>query len=64
MAEKRKRQKNFVTEEKLLLLNIVQKYKNILLNKKTDQTTWKEKEDCWQIVAQEFNASSPTSMYI
>lgn len=64
MAEKRKRQRNFVPDEKMLLLNIVHKYKDVILNKKTDQTTWKEKEVVWKKIEIEFNSSSTTCKFV
>ncbi|KAL0110764.1 hypothetical protein PUN28_014017 [Cardiocondyla obscurior] len=37
---------NFSTKEMLLLVEIVKKYKHIVECKKTDGTTWREKDDC------------------
>ncbi|KAL1492520.1 hypothetical protein ABEB36_010761 [Hypothenemus hampei] len=39
--------------EKFMLINIVEKYKNIIENKKTDSNTWKEKEEAWEKVSEE-----------
>lgn len=59
MATKRIRLPNYSNEEKMVLLNTVDKYKKIITSKKTDHATWKDKEDTWEKVAHEFNSVAP-----
>lgn len=40
------------------LISICAKYKHIIESKKTDAVSWKEKEDTWITIGNEFNASS------
>lgn len=40
------------------LISICTKYKHIIESKKTDAVSWKEKEDTWITIGNEFNASS------
>ncbi|KMQ90384.1 fibrinogen silencer-binding protein [Lasius niger] len=49
---------NFTQAEKVVLIDIIEKEKNILENKKTDGVTIKQKEACWAKVATEFNSRS------
>ena len=55
-----KRCKNYCEVEKITLLEIVEEYKNIILNKKTDNISVKEKNKAWDKVAHEFNAVAQT----
>lgn len=55
----KRRTENFTTEEKDVLLGLVSKNKNVLENKRTDQTTTKQKEDCWNKLAVELNNEFP-----
>ncbi|XP_055851302.1 uncharacterized protein LOC129915671 [Episyrphus balteatus] len=63
MAEKRKRNPNFSNHEKSILLQCVSEEKNIVENKKTDGTTWKEKEQAWVRITNSFNALSGGACY-
>ncbi|KAI4468172.1 apontic [Holotrichia oblita] len=57
MEQKNKtRGPNYSSDEKCILINIIAKYKNIIENKKTDATTWKEKENTWKKITSEFNS--------
>lgn len=55
---KRSRTTNFTSEEKLLLLQIIKKYKNVIENKSSGTTTWKDKEKVWKKIETEFNSST------
>lgn len=60
MAEPKKRERgsNFSNKEIELLIKIIQEYKNIIECKKTDVTTWREKDAAWENVAKAFNSIS------
>ncbi|KAK5648389.1 hypothetical protein RI129_003281 [Pyrocoelia pectoralis] len=60
---KRMRTANYSQNEKNVLVTIVNSYKNIIENKKTDAVTNGEKEKAWQQIAQKFNAVSPENIY-
>ncbi|KAF5300055.1 hypothetical protein FQR65_LT19403 [Abscondita terminalis] len=60
MENKRVRAPNFSTEEKTLLLNLVFEKRHIVENKKTDAVSSREKQKCWEGIASEFNAQSPS----
>jgi len=47
---------NFSKDEEQLLVALVEKYKSIIENKKSNATTWKEK--AWQMIEKEFNSNS------
>ncbi|KAK4883489.1 hypothetical protein RN001_006808 [Aquatica leii] len=49
---------NFSDNEISLLIDVVSKFIVIVENKKTDGSTVKDKNDCWQRIADEFNASA------
>ncbi|KAI4455388.1 apontic [Holotrichia oblita] len=57
-CKKRDRSINFSTTEKVMLINIIQKYKSIVENKKTDITTCDEKKKVWEKIQLEFNATA------
>lgn len=57
-CKKRERCANFTSAEKKLLLQLSNKYKTILENKKTDGVTWRNKEDSWTKIENQFNASA------
>jgi Myb/SANT-like DNA-binding domain len=52
---KRDRAPNFVSEEKLLLLDLVRRHQGILENKRTDAVTVDQKKQQWETLAKEFN---------
>lgn len=54
---KRERTVNFTSDEKLLLINIVAKYKDIVENKKTDAVGIREKKIAWEKITEDFNSS-------
>lgn len=56
MADKRIRSANTTTAEREVILQLVQKYKDIIENKRTDAVTSLHKEKVWQKIASEFNA--------
>ncbi|KAF5281909.1 hypothetical protein FQR65_LT14435 [Abscondita terminalis] len=56
-SRKRTRAPNFASDEKARLLKIIFNYKDIIENKKTDAITWREKEQAWEDITEEFNAS-------
>ncbi|CAH1110030.1 unnamed protein product [Psylliodes chrysocephalus] len=53
-----KRAPNYSVKEKSLLLNILYDSKNIIENKKTDSTTWREKDEAWQNITNIFNSQT------
>lgn len=53
----RKRVPNFSQEEEQILVNLVEKYKAIIDNKKSGAITWKQKEDAWKKILEEFSKS-------
>ncbi|CAH1110451.1 unnamed protein product [Psylliodes chrysocephalus] len=59
--EKRQRSVNFTNEEKINLLYILRKHKNIIENKETGGVTWKNKEEAWKNVERDFSSTSSTS---
>lgn len=62
-TKKRVRSTNYTMEEKACLINIINKYKNIVESKKTDKLSWKDKSNAWETIANEFNASAPNRTY-
>lgn len=52
----KKRLPNFSNDEKIVLIELVEKYKNIIENKCTDAVTVKQKEKCWTDISREFNS--------
>lgn len=54
----RKRAQNFSEAEKMILVNLIQQYKNVLENKKSDAVTSKDKDKCWKILEHSFNSRS------
>ncbi|KAL1492300.1 hypothetical protein ABEB36_012773 [Hypothenemus hampei] len=57
-TNKRCRAPNYSNSEILTLISIVEKYKHIVDNKKTDNQTWKEKDEVWDKICNEFNSQS------
>ena len=51
-----KRAKNFTDYDKNILFEIVQKFRHIVENKKTDATNVKEKNDSWNKICNEYNS--------
>lgn len=47
---------NFTERERIELINIISKYRNILDNKKTDSITNKEKKEAWRKITLDYNA--------
>lgn len=52
---KRDRSANFTLEETRILADLVVKYSRVIENKKTDSVTWKEKDQIWSKLTDEFN---------
>lgn len=59
MAEKKKRERgsNFSNTEIEILISILHKFKNIIECKKTNATTWREKDAAWENVIKAFNSN-------
>lgn len=53
----RKRSSNYTMWEKELLISLVQKYIKIIENKKTNAVFNKQKSECWEKLAWEYNAN-------
>jgi len=62
-SKKKARSANYTPEEKATLINIISKYKNTIESKKTDKVTWKDKNDTWETIINEFNAVAPNRTY-
>uniref|UniRef100_A0A336LTV0 Regulatory protein zeste n=1 Tax=Culicoides sonorensis TaxID=179676 RepID=A0A336LTV0_CULSO len=58
MAEKRFRSKNFTTSDKLLLLDCVSKYLEVIECNQTNKKSNDEKDSIWQEIALNYNASN------
>ncbi|KAI8116125.1 Myb/SANT-like DNA-binding domain-containing protein 3 [Lucilia cuprina] len=56
--EKRQRGKNFSLNEEYLLVDLVEIYKSVLENKKSDAVTWRQKNETWEKLASEFASQS------
>lgn len=61
MADKRKREPNWLASEKLLLLDLVEEHFKIIENKKTDSVTIKQKLLEWETMSSKYNSQSPFS---
>lgn len=53
----KKRTPNFTEAEKMLLVELVSEYKDVLENKQTNSETISLKNKCWEKVTEKFNAS-------
>lgn len=49
---------NFSVNEKLKIVDLVERYKNFAGNKETDALLIKAKEKVWECIASEFNADA------
>ncbi|XP_072399128.1 uncharacterized protein [Diabrotica undecimpunctata] len=58
MDKSKKRSTNFTKEEELLLLQEIEKYKDIVECKTTNKVNNKEKEEAWQKILTTFNAKN------
>jgi len=54
-GKKRLRCSNFSSQEKNILIHIIEKYQDIIECKKTDKVSVQEREKVWEGIAQEFN---------
>ena len=48
---------NFSIDEKLRILYVIEKYKDVVENKKTDALTWQEKNAAWTKITAEVNSN-------
>ena len=53
--QKRDRVPNFASSEKLYLLDLVHRHKNVLENKRTDDVTVDQKKKIWEVITKVFN---------
>lgn len=60
--DKRQRGANFTPKEKILLFDLIYKYKSIVENKKTDNVSCTNKNECWKKISEQFNAASPSML--
>nr|CAH7735093.1 unnamed protein product [Callosobruchus chinensis] len=58
MEKDKKRGPNYTAKEKSLLLNLVYNFKGVLENKKTDSTTWRQKDEAWDKITNYFNSQT------
>lgn len=58
MSERRNRGPNFVESDKSRLVKLVLQYKDIIENKITDNSSLKDKKNCWQKIADGYNAEA------
>ncbi|KAL4710088.1 hypothetical protein ACJJTC_016490 [Scirpophaga incertulas] len=56
--QKRERSSNFSQEETNLLVSLIEAKKHVIENKKSDATTWQEKEKAWKDIEKTFNSAS------
>ncbi|XP_069362389.1 myb/SANT-like DNA-binding domain-containing protein 4 [Maniola hyperantus] len=61
MADKRKRSQNFTFDEKDRLVKLLDVFKDIILNKKTDGTTNQAKNEAWVNLCTQFNSTGSTA---
>ncbi|XP_067208394.1 myb/SANT-like DNA-binding domain-containing protein 3 isoform X2 [Linepithema humile] len=47
---------NFTASEIITLIELVKKYQHIIECKKTDSTTWRDKDECWSKITDELNS--------
>lgn len=59
----RKRESNFSSNEKQLLISIISNYAHIIEDKKSDRTSMEAKNQAWKRVEMEFNNSSTDGTY-
>ncbi|XP_029660585.1 uncharacterized protein LOC115234001, partial [Formica exsecta] len=52
----KKRLPNFSNLEKIKLIELIEQEKNIIENKKTDNVSTKDKENCWINITKKFNS--------
>lgn len=57
-AKKRERSSNFSNKEVEILVSIIHQYKHVIECKKTDATTWRDKDAAWENVTKAFNCNS------
>lgn len=57
----RKRAINFSEAEKIILIDLISRYKDVIENKKSNAVTPKDKEKCWKIIENTFNSTSSTA---
>lgn len=62
MDKQRKRSANFTEHEKEVLVTLVQKYFDIIENKKTNAVFNKKKLECWEKLACEYNSTSTSGL--
>ncbi|XP_036336217.1 myb/SANT-like DNA-binding domain-containing protein 4 [Rhagoletis pomonella] len=53
---KRKRGKNFTSQEEVVLVELVDDQRDVIESKKSDAVTWKQKEEAWKKLAERFTA--------
>lgn len=54
--KKNDRASNFGEKEVNILIDLIIKYRNIIESKRTDATSWKEKNEMWEQICSEFNS--------
>ncbi|XP_050505177.1 uncharacterized protein LOC126883575 [Diabrotica virgifera virgifera] len=62
VEKKRERGKNYTEQEKENLLEIVKQYLNVIENKLTDGTSVKLKNEVWEVITEEFNATAQSGI--
>lgn len=61
-VDKRQRGRNYVEEEKEILLDLVEIYKDIIENKRTDSVTIEKKRRIWAEITVKFNEKATTGL--
>lgn len=59
VLNKRSRSANFSFEERELLLKCAIQNKYILENKESNAVTWKDKNECWLKISEQYNSTTP-----
>ncbi|KAJ4432500.1 hypothetical protein ANN_21120, partial [Periplaneta americana] len=62
MEKRRNGGKNFSEREKMLLLDIITEYKDVIENKTTDAVTNTLKHECWGKICHKFNAQQDSDI--
>lgn len=58
----KKRAANYTQREKEILVSLIEKYFKIVENKKTNAVFNKQKAECWEKLAKEFNSTQTTGL--
>ncbi|XP_063899062.1 uncharacterized protein LOC110382089 [Helicoverpa armigera] len=63
VKQKRERSVNFTPHETNLLISLIESKKHTIENKKSDATTWGEKQKAWREIEKAYNRASDCNVY-